>query len=212
MKKLNVQVGTQYGRLTVLNSDYGRGGSGQRLALFRCQCGIEKVIILRDVTRGHTVSCGCLQREQSSAIAKRLGFGTKSRKYPAHIASAKAVWRRSYNDGCSFEKFLELSQQQCFYCGAQPSNKTNAYVGMRGASQEWKNQADFIYNGLDRIDSSKLHTEDNIVPCCYDCNSAKMDMAQEEFYDWLVRAYTNLVSTGRIHMPPSIRTRDDAIT
>lgn len=30
-------------------------------------------------------------------------------------------------------------------------------------------------NGLDRIDSSKGHTKENCVPCCKECNQAKMN-------------------------------------
>ena len=43
-------------------------------------------------------------------------------------------------------KFLK---QPCFYCG------------------------DTEDVGLDRIDNSKGHTKDNVVPCCYSCNTAR---------------------------------------
>jgi hypothetical protein len=45
----------------------------------------------------------------------------------------------------------------------------------------------FIYNGLDRIDSSLRHNKDNVVPCCSVCNTAKLDLTVEEFYNWIDR-------------------------
>lgn len=35
--------------------------------------------------------------------------------------------------------------------------------------------------GCDRIESSKPHTEDNVVPCCKECNTKKGSMSYEEF-------------------------------
>lgn len=49
------------------------------------------------------------------------------------------------------EFMLELCKHPCIYCG------------------DTKNI------GLDRIDNSKGHTKDNVVPCCYECNCARMD-------------------------------------
>lgn len=49
---------------------------------------------------------------------------------------------------------------------------------------ENKELGDFFYNGLDRIDPKKPHNIDNVVPCCYDCNVAKLDRSQEDFKEW----------------------------
>ena len=35
-------------------------------------------------------------------------------------------------------------------------------------------ETDWHKLGCDRIDNSKPHTEDNVVPCCADCNTRKM--------------------------------------
>ena len=38
--------------------------------------------------------------------------------------------------------------------------------------------------GLDRIDNTKGHTEDNVVPCCYECNVARGDnFTHEEMFE-----------------------------
>jgi hypothetical protein len=90
-----------------------------------------------------------------------------------------------------------LSQKECFYCGSLPANKYNSYINLNGkikegVSKEWANQSWFIYNGLDRIDSSLLHTEDNIVPCCKICNYAKRSMSLNEFKNWATGLAQNL--------------------
>ena len=45
----------------------------------------------------------------------------------------------------------DVQSKGCFYCG------------------------DIEKVGLDRIDNMKGHTQDNVVPCCYVCNCARMD-------------------------------------
>lgn len=42
-------------------------------------------------------------------------------------------------------------------------------------------ETDWTKLGCDRIDNSKPHTEDNVVPCCWDCNRKKGTMSFEEF-------------------------------
>jgi hypothetical protein len=95
-----------------------------------------------------------------------------------------------YSEGdITFDKFLELSQQPCHYCGSAPSNKVNKIPkGRNNYNDYW-----FTYNGLDRIDSSKSHTIDNCVPCCFTCNTAKSDMTVNEFISWIRKVYSHSV-------------------
>ncbi len=82
------------------------------------------------------------------------------------------IWKSNYSDGnIDVNSFFELSQLNCFYCNAI---KTNNYKGYK-------------YNGLDRIDSTKEHTFNNIVPCCKYCNFAKSNLSLIEFIDWIKR-------------------------
>lgn len=99
--------------------------------------------------------------------------------------SAKKVFS-SYNDkDLSFDKFLELSQNNCWYCDCPPSNVYNWYVSCIKSkpytSQYLIDNGTFIYNGLDRLDNTKLHDTSNVVPCCFICNRAKNNM---NFYDF----------------------------
>jgi hypothetical protein len=91
------------------------------------------------------------------------------RKYSLYIGAARRVWKGYYHRDCSctitFEDWLKLSQQRCFYCNSLPNQKHKM----------------FIYNGLDRVDSTKNHNIDNVVPCCWSCNCAKSNKTIEEF-------------------------------
>jgi hypothetical protein len=186
-------IGNKYGMLTVLSRSLLKPDllDSDLNSLWDCQCDCgNRRIIKRNRLRsssmrqGSVLSCGCANKQK----------GLKLRKDPK-LGSAKNVWSCKYSDGCSFEKFLELSQQKCFWCGALPKNKsvgTTTKSPNTHLSEEWqkiKLDNPFIYNGLDRLDSSKDHSEDNIVPCCAECNRAKMDRTVEDFLSWIKRIY-----------------------
>lgn len=42
-------------------------------------------------------------------------------------------------------------------------------------------ETDWTKIGCDRIDNSKPHTPDNVVPCCFDCNKKRGTKSYEEF-------------------------------
>jgi len=46
-------------------------------------------------------------------------------------------------------------------------------------------------NGLDRVDSSKGYIKDNVVTCCENCNRAKLDLTQQEFFAMIKSIYEN---------------------
>lgn len=59
---IQAQVGDRFGRLVVLES--ASPVNGHTRYLFRCDCGVEKVLRLANVRR-NTQSCGCFNREKS---------------------------------------------------------------------------------------------------------------------------------------------------
>ena len=42
-------------------------------------------------------------------------------------------------------------------------------------------KTDWTKIGCDRIDNSKPHTEDNVIPCCMNCNRKKNTKSYDEF-------------------------------
>lgn len=81
----------------------------------------------------------------------------------------------------------------CDYCGADPNNVANAAISDKKSSQYARKNGNFKYNGLDRVDSMKPHTLENVVPCCFPCNIAKHDMTFDEFRGWIIRVVKHFV-------------------
>jgi 5-methylcytosine-specific restriction endonuclease McrA len=104
------------------------------------------------------------------------------------IKCAFRHYKRNYGEiEIDLQTFYTYSQLPCFYCGEEKSNYFNVYLKDKKASQTAKDGAHFYYNGIDRLDNTKTHTIDNIVPCCYYCNFAKSKLALPEFQAWIRR-------------------------
>lgn len=159
----------KFGRLTVIK----RNGSDkwkQALWLCKCSCGTEKIIQGHRLREGKTKSCGCLKTE---LIRMNPGIANMRRLISGYKKDAK---RRELKWNLTEEQFAELTQKNCYYCGAKPNN-----VGKSKTCN-----GDYIYNGLDRIDNTKGYTINNVVPCCKICNRAKSDLALQEFQNWII--------------------------
>jgi hypothetical protein len=61
------------------------------------------------------------------------------------------------------DQILLLFKGNCKYCGIKPEQ---IHKGLGNCEP-------FIYNGIDRLDSSKGYIQGNCVPCCKSCNSIK---------------------------------------
>jgi hypothetical protein len=68
----SLPVDSVHGRLTVLY-ELPRGGRGQRAVRCKCSCGSVVDIALESIRKRRTFSCGCLQRELSSARVRTHG-------------------------------------------------------------------------------------------------------------------------------------------
>lgn len=115
--------------------------------------------------------------------------GRKSRK-PAGEAAFSVVYKR-YKGTAKYRQrefklskieFREITQRKCYYCRAEPNNKQTLASGS------------FVYNGVDRVDSSLGYILANVVSCCKECNTAKSDRDVVEYYEWLVRSFNTLRS------------------
>jgi hypothetical protein len=94
----------------------------------------------------------------------------KSRLYSTYQGGAV---KRDLEWQLSFEQFCHLITSPCHYSGIPPRNK----IDTRGGT--------FYWNGIDRKDSSKGYTMDNVVPCCTFMNFAKRSTPYDEFVAWV---------------------------
>lgn len=177
----SLKPGQKINRLTTISYKKGKW-------FCLCECGNSVEVPTDKLNNGNTKSCGCLKSEIASKNATNLIEGR--RKNEPRIASARRVWQsyclRDKECTVTIEEFLIISQQNCFYCNISPNNKFNHFSTLSSRSSEKaQNEGLFIYNGMDRINSSKYHTIDNIVPCCYDCNRAKNDRSVGDFLLWI---------------------------
>lgn len=80
-RSLKNLIGLKFGRLTVL-CRAENSKNGKALWKCRCDCGEETVVDGRNLTSGHTKSCGCLKREITSKLLLKDLTGQKFGRLP----------------------------------------------------------------------------------------------------------------------------------
>lgn len=184
-------MGQKFNKLLIQNLTKERTKDGHIIVKCLCDCGVEFTTMLSLIKKGEVKSCGCLNSEAILKNLEKAKLLQISRE--PKIASARKIYFNRYADGdLSFEEFLFHSQKDCYYCGAKPTTIFNSFVGKYAEQHPLSNRAKdgyFIYNGLDRINSSLGHIKENIVTCCPTCNRAKLAMTTKEFFLWIKTVY-----------------------
>lgn len=158
-------TGQTFGRLTALERVENDRNKNTQFR-FRCLCGNEVVALSGNVRTGKTKSCGCLQAENYENHRIEPGKASFNRVINQYKNNARI---KNLEWSLSRELIEEVMTGLCFYCGTPPKREES---GPNGS---------FVYNGLDRIDSSRGYIPSNVVPCCWNCNRMKGDMAFGEF-------------------------------
>lgn len=150
--------------------------SGLARWLCLCDCGNSKIINGHSLRVGATKSCGCLVRERNSLTYGQAAYNQVLNSYKNNARKKKIEWELSKED------FENLVKNKCNYCGIEPLNigkSTSKFTG------------NCIYNGIDRIDSSKGYIIDNVVSCCTKCNYMKNRWSREEFLVHINKIWSN---------------------
>lgn len=159
------RTGERYGNLVVIKRADENAGTHARW-LCKCDCGNETIVTSHNLQNGSTIGCGCLNRLKDGESAfNHMLYSIKQ--------SAKV---RGYEWNLSKEDIKKITQMDCFYCGTSPSNVVR---------RNGRNTGSYTYNGLDRIDNERGYFIDNVVPCCWKCNSSKNTMSLMEFYQFI---------------------------
>ena len=126
-------------------------------------------------------------RQAKGKISNNMGFRLPKGEvglnelYGSYKHNAKG---RNLSFNISKEEFKFLTEKNCSYCNAQPTNKIKARH-INGT---------YIYNGLDRVDNSKGYEIDNVVPCCKHCNMMKKTMSKQDFISQVKNIYNHSLS------------------
>lgn len=169
---------------TVQEKDTKRGYSKVRCKF----CGSETWKRNNILKRKRTFSCGCRKQDSSTWIRKgalnihwRLPPGEASFNNLLYQYKHSAE-RRGHLFELDEEFFRKITQQNCYYCKSEPNQIKKG---------QGKTSGDYVYNGIDRIDSTKGYTPTNVVPCCFICNNMKGKMNEKDFYRHIEKILKN---------------------
>jgi hypothetical protein len=173
----------RYGKLVAISYTGKRQNNKKRIWLFQCDCGNTCEKPIEKAIKLWVKSCGCL----------------KSTRTPIRSLQ-HSVYYECYADGTlTEEQFITLASLPCAYCLAPPSN-TRFHRNHKDVS--------FTYSGADRIDNTRPHDFDNVVPCCFECNDMKSDYTMKEFFNKITKIYNNMSlirSSLGIMIPPNLK-------
>lgn len=174
MKKDKVKLHNKYGKLTVIEKIITKKYD-QNLTSYKCQCdcGNIKIIVGSQLLNKNTKSCGCLIKEKHYKL--EIGEAAFNHLYKNNKDNAK---KRNIDWNIDKEQFRKFTKNLCFYCGEAP----NRQFYMKYKNGNMRLNGAYYYNGLDRIDSNKEYSKDNILTCCKICNYMKQNLTIDEFY------------------------------
>lgn len=160
-------------KLTILSfpgyKDRSDGGSDTPVVHVKCDCGKEAYMDYYHVRNGRAPSCGCIH-----SCYRDPGEASKYDLMGRYKHSAK---KRNFPFTLSFDEFKDFIKENCHYCGIEPLQKRTV--------KDCKGE--FLYNGIDRVNSERGYELDNCVTCCFTCNRAKSKMPYEKFIQYIQR-------------------------
>lgn len=162
------EIGKIYNGCEILDVWSNNRGHGKTkmIAKVKCFCGNIFETKIAYLKNQDTKSCGCLKEFAFGVVARNSLF--LQRKTSAQERNIE--WILDKKD------FFKIIIDNCNYCGIKPSQILKTKSGDF-----------FIYNGIDRLNNKLGYFSGNIMPCCFVCNRAKLDMFLEDFQAWITR-------------------------
>lgn len=163
-------TGQTFGRLTVLS----RASSTRYGILWTCSCSCGRICEIRGGmlrSRRHpTKSCGCILHEmRKRGLRKPKANGALTLLFASYKSASK---RRRIEFELTLSEFEYIVAQPCYYTGRVPST---AHKTFNGPLRK------IVFNGIDRLDSTRGYVVGNCVPCCWEINRAKNNLDFESF-------------------------------
>lgn len=124
-----------------------------------CECGKIKILSSKLLLANRAKSCGCFSHKKEGTAFRNLLC-----QYKSYAKKHNRIFELNE------DLFRKLTSSVCFYCGRSP----NKFQKSTGGEI-------YIYNGIDRKDSSLGYTENNVVSCCWPCNQLKSSRNSDQF-------------------------------
>jgi len=168
----------KYHHITLLRPTRSGGAGVGVMWLGQCDCGKMKEYRATDVAHGRVKSCGSCEHHSALLKGRPPKNSTREAGLRAHLRRyINSALKRGIPWHLSPEQFAAITEQECTYCGAAPRGYKARVLGRR------RRTTTTIMNGIDRVDSKKGYTQDNVVPCCSVCNRMKMALDVVDFID-----------------------------
>lgn len=179
------EIGKEYNHLTVLKRIPHK--KGYICLVCKCDCGNETTVLWSNLRRGLTTSCGCaMLKKVCLPIRADAAYNAIFRQYMQGAKTRNLPW------GITREQFIELTTQNCFYCGSAPFRKIPTNLTARSPKSRQRQRSEWplvLYNGVDRRRNDLGYFPENCVACCFQCNRSKWVYTEKEFVDWVTRVY-----------------------
>lgn len=184
-------VGKVFGRLTI--ESYSHNCKKYRYKYWNCVCSCGNKIVVPTASlrrkKRPTESCGCLRLER---IREKKPWNQKGKgdanSWSLFLTYKRTAKKRKIKFDLDYLDFKNITKSKCAYCGIAPE-QVHKKAGTNG---------EYVYNGIDRLDSNVGYIKDNVVPCCKTCNYAKRIMSVKEFKEWIIKVYKNLRNKNEI--------------
>lgn len=160
-RRTPIEINKKIGKWTVLEEIH----DGQMVKwVCKCECGTISNQNSDNLLSGKSSSCHPCSAKSKLPYGQ-AAFNDILGEYKRNAKKRNIEWALSDNE------FKELINSNCYYTGLPPATIKKAGGG------------DYVYNGIDRIDSTKCYFLDNCVPCNGKVNVMKMSMPISEFIE-----------------------------
>jgi hypothetical protein len=159
-----------------IGEDFQKSTTNHRYMFVECKCGY-KTSIRTDAVKKNNSCPKCGQIKRRSTFSNKTKESIIKSLYNSY---ARQATKRGYTFDITYEIFKEFIFKDCYYCSTPPSNTAK------------QNYRSLTYNGIDRVDNSKGYHNDNIVPCCGECNWMKNKLSRDQFLNKVKKIFNNL--------------------
>lgn len=165
-------IGKKFGSLEVISLVSPKSKWGKKQCLCKCECGKEKVIRQTHLIKKIRKSCGCRRYNFGNKNPGWKGYGEISASYFLKIKGHAKNKNHKFDITC--EDIWKLFLKQKRKCAL-----TNLDLNFQSSTTTWDGTA-----SLDRIDSSKGYTIDNVQWVHKDINSMKRDFTEKQLFEY----------------------------